>query len=144
MEDASPAADMNLFRAPAAARAAKTLDRALFARTIPSAAASVRENKLLSKYRKELDLTKELFVLQGFQQVAPDPDPALAAKGNKCLVLKSHIKPQEPLTWSRELQEASRIGDLKVIPYDIDINYDLWSYGETLGDYFMDTADLCS
>ncbi|KAM3513979.1 hypothetical protein MY11210_002411 [Beauveria gryllotalpidicola] len=123
---------MNLFRAPAAARAAKTLDRALFARTIPSAAASVRENKLLSKYRKELELTKELFILQGFQQVAPDPDPALAAKGNKCLVLNSHIKPQEPLTWSRELQEASRIGDLKVIPYDIDINYNLWSYGEML------------
>ncbi|EJP63003.1 tRNA (guanine-N(1)-)-methyltransferase [Beauveria bassiana ARSEF 2860] len=123
---------MNLFRAPAAARAAKTLDRALFARTIPSAAASVRENKLLSKYRKELELTKELFVLQGFQQVAPDPDPALAAKGNKCLVLKSHIKPQEPLTWSRELQEASRIGDLKVIPYDIDINYSLWSYVDVM------------
>ncbi|KAM3444548.1 hypothetical protein NHJ13734_001362 [Beauveria thailandica] len=132
MEDASPAADMNLFRAPAAARAAKTLDRTLFARTIPSAAASVRENKLLSEYRKELELTKELFVLQGFQQVAPDPDPALAAKGNKCLVLKNHIKPQEPLTWSRELQEASRIGHLKVIPYDIDINYNLWSYVDVM------------
>ncbi len=85
---------MNLFRAPAAARAAKTLDRALFARTVPSAAVSVRENKLLSKYRKELELTRELFILQNYQQVAPDPDPALAAKGNKCLVLKTHIKPQ--------------------------------------------------
>ncbi|KAM3476733.1 hypothetical protein MY8738_006812 [Beauveria namnaoensis] len=85
---------MNLFRAPAAARAAKTLDRALFARTIPSAAASVRENKLLSKYRKELELTKELFVLQGFQQVAPNPDPGLAAKGNKFDVMRS-ILPEE-------------------------------------------------
>ncbi|KAM3539785.1 hypothetical protein ARSEF1564_007315 [Beauveria bassiana] len=85
---------MNLFRAPAAARAAKTLDRALFARTIPSAAASVRENKLLSKYRKELELTKELFVLQGFQQVAPNPDPGLAAKGNKFDVMRS-ILPED-------------------------------------------------
>lgn len=85
---------MNLFRAPAAARAAKTLDKTLFTRTIPSAAVSVRENTLLSKYRKELELTKELFILQNYQQVAPDPDPTLAAKGNKCLVLQTHIKPQ--------------------------------------------------
>lgn len=131
MEDVVPQ-DMNLFRAPAAARAAKTLDRALFARTIPSAAVSVRENKLLSKYRKELELTKEMFVLQNFQQVAPDPDPALAARGNKCLVLKTHIKPQEPSTWSRELQEASKRGDLKVIPFDINIDYSLWSYVDVM------------
>ncbi|TQV95875.1 tRNA (guanine-N(1)-)-methyltransferase [Cordyceps javanica] len=131
MEDTS-APDMNLFRAPAAARAAKVLDRALFARTVPSAAVSVRENKLLSKYRKELELTKEIFILQNFQQVAPDPDPALAAKGNKCLVLKAHIKPQEPSTWSQELQEASRIGDLKVVPYNINIDYNLWSYVDVM------------
>lgn len=94
---------MNLFRAPAAARAAKTLDRAVFSRVVPSVAVSVRENKLLSKYRKELERTKELFILQGYQQVAPDPDPALAAKGNKCLVLKTHVKPQgRPLSTSRE------------------------------------------
>ncbi|OAA79600.1 tRNA transferase Trm5/Tyw2 [Akanthomyces lecanii RCEF 1005] len=123
---------MNLFRAPAAARAAKTLDRALFARTVPSAAVSVRENKLLSKYRKELELTRELFILQNYQQVAPDPDPALAAKGNKCLVLKTHIKPQEPSTWSPELQAASKIGDLKVVPYDINIDYSLWSYVDVM------------
>ncbi|OAQ95902.1 hypothetical protein LLEC1_07101, partial [Akanthomyces lecanii] len=132
MEDTSSAQDMNLFRAPAAARAAKTLDRALFARTVPSAAVSVRENKLLSKYRKELELTKELFILQNYQQVAPDPDPALAAKGNKCLVLKTHIKPHEPSSWSPELQAASKMGDLKVVPYNINIDYSLWSYVDVM------------
>lgn len=94
---------MNLFRAPAAARAAKTLDRALFAHVVPAAAVSVRENKLLSKYRKQLEATKELFILQNFQQVAPDPDPALAAKDNKCLVLKTSVKPQ-----GRELSNSQR------------------------------------
>ncbi|OAA64997.1 tRNA transferase Trm5/Tyw2 [Cordyceps fumosorosea ARSEF 2679] len=124
--------DMNLFRAPAAARAAKTLDRTLFARVVPSAAVSVRENKMLSKYRKELELTKELFTLPNYQQVAPDPDPALAAQGKKCLILQSHIKPQEPSTWSQVLQEASAAGDVKVVPYDINIDYNLWSYVDVM------------
>lgn len=33
-----------------------------------------------------------------------------------------------PETWSPILQEASKIGDVKVIPYDVEIGYDLWSY----------------
>lgn len=84
---------MNLFRAPAAARAAKTLDRSLFSRTLPTAAASLRDNKLISKYRKQLEKTKEIFALDRFDVCAADPDAALAAQGKKCLVLKPHIKP---------------------------------------------------
>ncbi|KPM39928.1 tRNA (guanine(37)-N1)-methyltransferase [Neonectria ditissima] len=84
---------MNLFRAPAAARAAKTLDRALFARTLNAAAASVRENKLLSKYRKELEKTNEILFLDKFNPILPDPDPTLASQGKKCLVLAPQIKP---------------------------------------------------
>ncbi len=83
---------MNLFRAPAAARAAKTLDRTLFARTIPSAAACVAENKLLSKYRKTLDKTNETFALERFNVVVPNPDPKLAKEGRKCLVLQPQVK----------------------------------------------------
>lgn len=84
---------MNLFRAPAAARAAKTLDRSLFSRTLPTAAASLRDNKLISKYRKQLEKSKEIFALDRFDVCAADPDAALAAQGKKCLVLKPHIKP---------------------------------------------------
>lgn len=83
---------MNLFRAPAAARAAKTLDRTLFSRTIPSAAACVAENKLLSKYRKTLEKTNEVFSLERFNVVAPNPEPSLAKEGRKCLVLKPQVK----------------------------------------------------
>lgn len=84
---------MNLFRAPAAVRAAKTLDRALFAKTLNAAAASVKENKLLSKYRKELEKTNEILFLEKFNPVLPDPDPALASQGKKCIVLAPQIKP---------------------------------------------------
>ncbi|RFU78787.1 trna guanine37-n1-methyltransferase [Trichoderma arundinaceum] len=93
MEDSDKQVQMNIFRAPAAARAAKTLDRSLFSRTLPTAAASIKDNRLISKYRKQLEKTKEVFSLDKFDVCAADPDAALAAQGKKCLVLKPHIKP---------------------------------------------------
>ncbi len=90
---------MNLFRAPAAARAAKTLDRALFSRTLPTAAASVRDNRLLSKYRKQLEKSRELLMLDRFDSIAADPDRELASQGRKCLILKPDVKPsREPMS----------------------------------------------
>lgn len=83
---------MNLFRAPAAARAIKTLDRALFARTLPAAAASIKENKTISNIRKQLEKTNELLSLERFDSIVSDPDAALAAQGKKCLILKPTIK----------------------------------------------------
>lgn len=83
---------MNLFRAPAAARAAKTLDRALFSRTLPTVAASVRENKFISKYRKQLEKTKEVLEVDKFDPIAADPDEQLAKQGRKCLILRPDLK----------------------------------------------------
>ncbi|PHH93152.1 hypothetical protein CDD83_7 [Cordyceps sp. RAO-2017] len=123
-----PGLGMNMFRAPAAARAAKVLDRSLFSCTLPTAAASVRENRLLSKYRRQLEQTKELLLVDRLGTIVADPDPSLAAQGRKCLLLKPHIKPAEPDTWSAALQEASKTGDLNVVPLDVSIDYDLWSY----------------
>lgn len=33
-----------------------------------------------------------------------------------------------PETWSSTLQEASKLGELKVVPYDLEITYDFWNY----------------
>ncbi|CAM1507235.1 Fc.00g068760.m01.CDS01 [Cosmosporella sp. VM-42] len=131
MDKTSQQLDMNLFRAPAA-RAAKTLDRALFAKTLSAAAASIAENRYISKYRKELEKTQEMLFLDKFDTVVPNPDPSLAAQGKKCLVLSPKIKPASPETWSPILQEASQLGHLKVIPYDVEIGYDLWSYFDVM------------
>ena len=84
--------DMNLFKAPAA-RAAKTLDRSVFAKTLNAAAASISENRLLSKYRKELEKTQEVLFMERFNPILPDPDPSLASQGRKCIVLSPQIKP---------------------------------------------------
>lgn len=83
---------MNIFRAPAA-RAAKTLDRSLFANTLKASAVSIAENRLISKYRKELEKTNEMLFLDKFSPIVSDPDPSLAAQGKKCLVLSPQVKP---------------------------------------------------
>ncbi|ESU06548.1 hypothetical protein FGSG_01254 [Fusarium graminearum PH-1] len=131
MDKNSQLRDMNLFRAPAA-RAAKTLDRSLFAKTLNSAAASIKENKLLSKYRKELEKTNEILFMERFNAILPDPDPLLASEGKKCIVLAPQIKHASPETWSPILQEAAKAGDIKVVPYDIEIGYEFWSYFDVI------------
>ncbi|PHH78775.1 hypothetical protein CDD82_2870 [Ophiocordyceps australis] len=120
--------EMNLFRAPAGARAAKVLDRSLFSRTLPTAAASVRDNRLISKYRKQLEKTKELLLVERLSPVVVDPDPVLASQGRKCLILKPNVMATAPETWSQELAEACKIGDVKVVGYELTIGYELWSY----------------
>ncbi|KAM5356216.1 hypothetical protein ACJ41O_002862 [Fusarium nematophilum] len=127
MDKTSQLREMNVFRAPAA-RAAKTLDRSLFAKTLNAAAASIKENRLLSKYRKELEKTHEVLFMERFNPILPDPDATLASQGKKCIVLTPNVKPASPDTWSAVLQEASRIGDLKVVPFDLEISYDSWNY----------------
>ncbi|KYK56031.1 tRNA methyltransferase Trm5 [Drechmeria coniospora] len=119
---------MNLFRLPAAVRAAETLDRALFSRTLPTAAASVRDNRLLAKYRKQLEKTNEMLLLDRFNPIVADPDASLGGQGRKCLILQPSVKPGVPETWSPVLQEASKLGDLTVVPFEVTIGYDLWSY----------------
>lgn len=137
---------MSLFRAPAVVRAAKTLDRSVFSQTLSIAAACVRDNGLISRYRKSFEKSKDLLLVDKLNPVAADPDPSLAAEGQKCLLLRPGIQPEgrttipfvlqacivtditEPATWSKILQEASDIGDIRIVPYETTIGYDLWSY----------------
>ena len=84
---------MSLFRAPAAARAAKTLDRSLFSQTWATAVAAVRDNRLLSQYRKSLEKTRELLYIDKLNPIITDPDPIRAAEGKKCLILRPEVNP---------------------------------------------------
>ena len=79
-----------MFRAPAA-RGIKKLDTSLFSRVLPTTAASVRDNKLLSKYRKSLEKSEEVLKLRTISPIVEDPSPA-AAKGQKCLLLSAELK----------------------------------------------------
>lgn len=82
-----------LFRPPIQRSAAAVLDRALFSKTIPIAAARVTDKKQISRCRTQLDKSRELLRLERLMIVRDDPDPILASKGGKCLLLKPEVKP---------------------------------------------------
>jgi tRNA (guanine37-N1)-methyltransferase len=69
------------------------LDRALFSKTVPLAAAAVFDKKKIANWRRELQNTKELLSVDRIQIVRPHPDHALASQGTKCLLLDPVIKP---------------------------------------------------
>jgi tRNA (guanine37-N1)-methyltransferase len=84
---------MSLFRPPIVRSVGAALDRSLFTKKIPIAAARVRDVKNISKYRSELERSKDILKLDRVANVRPDPDASLASKGGKCLLLKPEVKP---------------------------------------------------
>ncbi|KAI9048130.1 hypothetical protein LZ554_007925 [Drepanopeziza brunnea f. sp. 'monogermtubi'] len=135
MEGAKLAASVNamsLFRPPIVRSASAALDRTLFSKTIPMAAARVASLKNLSCYRQKLEKSKELMQLERVMNVRPDPDPILAEKGGKCLLLKPEIKAEDPTTWSAVLQEAVEKDDIGIIPYDLKLDYSYWTYHDVM------------
>jgi tRNA (guanine37-N1)-methyltransferase len=70
------------------------LDRALFSKTIPIAAARIANLKNTARYRTEFEKSRELMKLDRLMNVQPDPDERVAAHGGKCLLLKPEIKPK--------------------------------------------------
>ncbi|KAH8591959.1 Met-10+ like-protein-domain-containing protein [Bisporella sp. PMI_857] len=119
---------MSLFRPPVVRSASAVLDRALFSKTIPTAAARVFNNKKLSDYVKKLEKSKEVLGLERLKPVTPDPDTAFASKGGKCILLKPEVKPEDPSTWSEIIQEAVKTEEIRVIPYDLKLDYNYWTY----------------
>lgn len=77
-------------RAPLA-RGLTKLDRSVFSKTVILAAASVKENKNISKYRNLFGSKKALFEFRGVSPIRDDPSPS-ASKGAKCLLLSQGIK----------------------------------------------------
>lgn len=81
-----------MFRPPIHRTASALLDRALFSKTIPIAAARVAENKFISRCRIQLEKSKDLLRVERVASVRDDPDPVLAKKGVKCLLLNPEVK----------------------------------------------------
>lgn len=81
-----------LLRPPVVRSATGILDRALFSKTVPIAAARIFSNKDITKVRTQLEQSKDVLVLERIKTVRPDPDAALASKGSKCLLLNPEVK----------------------------------------------------
>lgn len=85
---------MSLFRPPVVRSASAVLNRALFSKTIPIAAARIANHKDISRFRTQLDKSGELAKLERIQIIQLDPDSALAKTGGKCMLLKSEVNPE--------------------------------------------------
>ncbi|KAM0279309.1 hypothetical protein ACHAQH_004656 [Verticillium albo-atrum] len=106
------------------ARAATSLDRSLFAKTLNLAAATVQDNRNIARLRKQLNKGSELLDWERLNACKPDP----VEEGKKCLLLREGVKADSPSTWGPLLQAAVEAKEVSVIPYDLHLDYDYWSY----------------
>jgi len=83
---------MAVFRPPIIRSGASALNRALFSKTVSIAAAAVKDNRHISKYRKELSYSRQLLFAERLSPIVSHPDQALAAQGRKCLLLSADVK----------------------------------------------------
>ncbi|KAK8873911.1 Met-10+ like-protein-domain-containing protein [Apiospora arundinis] len=119
--------EMNVFRPSVARAVSGVLDRSLFAKTVPLAAAIISENKLISRYRKDLEKSKEILSAERISAIAPHPDRTLASQGKKCLLLNPGVKPTARETWGAVLKEGVDKSELEVIPYNLNLDYEYFS-----------------
>lgn len=119
---------MSVFRPPLVRSATTVFDRSLFSKAVPVAAARIKDPKDIGRFRSELCKTREILKLERFLNVRPDPDPEVAAKGGKCVILDPQVKPEDPSTWSPMLAEAVNANKIKILPYDVKLDYDYWNY----------------
>jgi len=84
---------MSVFRPTIARTVGTTLDRTLFNKTIPIAAARVLDAKNIAKYVKTLQNSRDIIGLERLKPTVLDPDSTFAKRGGKCILLKPEMKP---------------------------------------------------
>ncbi|KAK4101705.1 hypothetical protein N658DRAFT_496143 [Parathielavia hyrcaniae] len=124
---------MTIFRPPIVRTGTAALNRALFSKTVDIAAAAVLDNRLISKYRKSLDAGKEILHVDRVSPIRPHPDKALAEQGRKCLLLAPSVRPEASDTWGPVLKEGVDKKELTVVPYELRLDYDYWTYRDVMG-----------
>ncbi|KAF2204184.1 guanine-N(1)--methyltransferas-like protein [Delitschia confertaspora ATCC 74209] len=118
--------------APPLNRAMKVLDRSFFRKTIPTSAARVFNSKDISRCRSELEKAKDSIKMSRIPSVREDPDPERARTGTRCIVLRPEVLHNDRTTWSPKLQSLEQEGLVGVIPYNLQLDYDFWTYAEIL------------
>jgi tRNA (guanine37-N1)-methyltransferase len=120
--------DMVVFRCPIVRSGTAALNRALFNKPIAIAAAALKDNKFISKYRKTFETGREILYADRISPIRSHPDKELAKQGRKCLLLNPSVKPEAPETWGPVLKDGVQKQELTVIPYELQLDYDYWSY----------------
>ncbi|PSN63110.1 hypothetical protein BS50DRAFT_530730 [Corynespora cassiicola Philippines] len=118
--------------APPVNRAMKVLDRAFFQKTVPTSAARIFNPRDIARCRTELDRSKDSLGLSRITPIRSDPSDEHAKKGSKCILLRPEVLHNDPKTWSPKLQDLERSGTLGVIPFQLHLDYNYFTYWEIM------------
>jgi hypothetical protein len=82
-------------------RAMRTLDKAFFRKTVPISAARIFQNQNLSSCRNELVKSGDICELDRWTPIIPDVDQELAKLGKKCILLRTSLKHNGMIMYTR-------------------------------------------
>lgn len=122
---------MSLLRPPVL-RPSTVLDKSAFTKTVNLAAACIRDNRSITRIRQALTKNEDALSLDRLSAIIPDPDASLAAKGRKALLLKPTISAAKPETWGPVVSELVSREEVGVVPYDLQLDYEYWTYRDVL------------
>ncbi|KAF1346912.1 Met-10+ like-protein-domain-containing protein [Delphinella strobiligena] len=116
-----------MFRPPIN-RAMRVLDRSFFQKKVPLSAARVLDIKKMSKLRQDLQKSKDILFIDRLSNIQADPE-ANAKPGSKCILLRPEIDDKgDKKPWSSKLSELADAELIKVIPYEVQLDYGYWTY----------------
>lgn len=107
----------------------RVLDRNFFQKSVPLAAARVLENNQISQCRSRL--SQDLLQVDRIAAVRPDPSDQGSAQGRKALLLQPEIRPEDSRTWSPTLHSLVEERRVSILPYELQLNYDAWTYRQS-------------
>ncbi|MCJ1474323.1 tRNA(m(1)G37)methyltransferase [Lambiella insularis] len=119
----------DMFRPPVN-RAMRVLDRSFFKKAVPLAAARVFEKDQISRCRTYLG--QDVLQVDRISSVRSDPDGNGGGQDRKALLLSPDIRPEDPLTWSAKLQELVQAKKVDVMPYELCLKYETWTYHDII------------
>ncbi|MCJ1351620.1 MAG: tRNA(m(1)G37)methyltransferase [Icmadophila ericetorum] len=114
-----------MFRPPVN-RSMRILDRSFFKKKVPLAAAQVLDNRRIPEVRTALK--EDILRVERISAVRVDPETKDKKTGAKSLYLKPEIRPTDTSTWSTKLHQLVTENQVHVLPVELDLNYDYWTY----------------
>ncbi|EEP76547.1 conserved hypothetical protein [Uncinocarpus reesii 1704] len=120
-----------MFRPPVN-RAMRVLDRSFFKKTVPLSAATVFDNKNISRVKNELMKSNDMLILP---RIMPVKKPQTTNEGDekrKCLLLREEVRADDVATWSPTIKELVAAKFVEVKPFDLHLEYDYWTYADII------------
>ncbi|EAS37001.3 tRNA methyltransferase Trm5 [Coccidioides immitis RS] len=122
----------DMFRPPVN-RAMRVLDRSFFKKTVPLSAATVLENKNISRVKSELTKSNDMLALP---RILPIRKPQVIKneddEARKCLLLREGVKADDVSTWSPTIEQLVEAKTVEVNPFDLQLDYDYWTYPDII------------